>query len=339
MKGTLHRRGRPGWRVARLAAASATLLIAAAAWTLWRPGPDRAVTVDVPAGAPTRAVLNELNRCGLLPSTLTARIYLLAAGHGRQVRYGRYRITPRSRPQQVLDRLLAGKVEMVSVTVVEGSTLADIADKLPAEGLGTHDDWLRLAGRVAWIRRLAPDAPTLEGFLFPDTYRFAEGTSAKVAAYSMVRRFLEVWGEETANTPPAWGTPLQVVTLASMVEAETAVPEERARIAGVFLNRIRRGMLLQCDPTVVYALRRRGLWKGRLLRNELQVDDPYNTYRYPGLPPGPIDNPGRDALHAALNPDTTPYLYFVARPDGGHVFSRTLREHNRAIARLRRSRR
>jgi UPF0755 protein len=331
--------GRRGWRVAMLATAAVALAAALAGWALWRPGPDREVTVDVAAGAPTRAVLDDLHRRGLLPSTLVGRLYLVVAGQGRQVHYGRYRFAARSRPQQVLDRLLEGRVEMLSVTVVEGSTLADIADKLPALGLGTAEEWRRLAGRVAWIRRVAPDAPSLEGFLFPDTYRFAEGTSAKVAAYSMVRRFLEVWGEESANAPPAWGTPLQVVTLASMVEAETAVPEERARIAGVFLNRLRRGMLLQCDPTVVYALRRRSLWKGRLLRPDLEVDDPYNTYRYPGLPPGPIDNPGRDALRAALNPDDTPYLYFVARPDGGHVFSRTLREHNRAIALMKRRRR
>jgi peptidoglycan lytic transglycosylase G len=322
-----------------VAAAVATLVAAAAAWALWRPGPSREIVVDVPAGASTRSVLDGLHHQDLLPSPLAGRLYVLLVGQGRQVRYGRYRIPPRSCPAQVLETLLDGNVEMLSVTVVEGSTLADISQRLPAAGLGSNSDWLGLADRVAWIGRVAPGAPSLEGFLFPDTYRFADGTSAKVAAYSMVRRFVEVWSHESASAQPTWGTPLQVVTLASMVEAETAVPEERARIAGLFLNRLRRGMLLQCDPTVIYALRRQGLWTGRLLRADLQVDDPYNTYRYPGLPPGPIDNPGRDALHAALHPDDTPYLYFVARPDGGHIFSRTLREHNRAIARLRRGRR
>jgi UPF0755 protein len=132
---------------------------------------------------------------------------------------------------------------------------------------------------------------------------------------------------------------LQVVTLASLVEAETALPEERPRIAGLFINRLDRGMLLQCDPTVIYALKQMGTWDGRLLRVHWQVDHPYNTYRYPGLPPGPIGSPGRAALRAALSPAPTDELYFVARPGGGHTFSRTLAEHNRAVARLRRARR
>jgi UPF0755 protein len=132
---------------------------------------------------------------------------------------------------------------------------------------------------------------------------------------------------------------LEIVTLASLVEAETSIDEERALVAGVFLNRLRRGMLLQCDPTVVYALKRRNEWRGRLLRIHWEVDDPYNTYRYPGLPPGPINCPGRAAIAAALAPASTPYLYFVARPGGGHTFSESLAEHNRAVARLRAKRR
>ena len=124
-----------------------------------------------------------------------------------------------------------------------------------------------------------------------------------------------------------------------MVEAETSLPSERPRIAGVFLNRLRLGMLLQCDPTVVFALKRRGEWSGRLLRVHWQVDDPYNTYRYPGLPPGPINSPGRASLAAAIAPERHRFLYFVARPDGGHVFSATLEDHNRAVARLLRVRR
>ena len=127
--------------------------------------------------------------------------------------------------------------------------------------------------------------------------------------------------------------------MASLVEAETSLPEERARVAGVYLKRLRRGMLLQCDPTVVYALKRREEWTGRLLRIHWEMDDPYNTYRYPGLPPGPINSPGRAAIVAAMHPEPTPYLYFVARPGGGHTFSRTLDEHNRAVAELRRSHR
>jgi UPF0755 protein len=160
-----------------------------------------------------------------------------------------------------------------------------------------------------------------------------------VAARHLVQRFEEVWAEETHDLKQLWGSPLEIVTLASLVEAETPLEKERRMIAGVFANRLRRGMLLQCDPTVIYSLKRRSEWRGRLLRIHWEVDDPYNTYRHPGLPPGPINSPSRTALAAAIHPETTPYLYFVAQPGGGHTFSKTLSEHNRAVARLMSSRR
>jgi UPF0755 protein len=208
-----------------------------------------------------------------------------------------------------------------------------------AAGIGSDGDWHEVVGNAHWVAELAPGAVSLEGFLFPDTYRFAIGTSADQAGRHLVERFLEVWRSERAGVTEVWGSPLEVVTLASMVEAETGLDEERARIAGVFVNRLRRGMLLQCDPTVVYALKRNDRWEGRLLRIHWQYDDPYNTYRYAGLPPGPINSPGRASLSAALDPAATPELYFVANPEGGHTFSTTLAAHNRAVARLRASRR
>ena len=159
------------------------------------------------------------------------------------------------------------------------------------------------------------------------------------AARHLVDRFRTVWREEIDASPELWGSPFEVVTLASLVEAETGVSGERGRVAGVYLNRLRRGMLLQCDPTVIFSLKRRGEWTGRLLRIHWGVDDPYNTYRYPGLPPGPINSPGRAALTAAISPEEHGYLYFVAAPGGGHTFSRTLAEHNRAVAVWQRSRR
>jgi len=196
-----------------------------------------------------------------------------------------------------------------------------------------------LIGRVDWIAAIAPEAPSLEGFLFPDTYTFAVGISAENAAQHLVSQFLYVFSNEPVDDAEPWGSVLEIVTLASLVEAETSIDSERALVAGVYLNRLRRGMLLQCDPTVVYALKRRNEWSGRLYRIHWEVDDPYNTYRNPGLPPGPINSPGRAALAAALHPESTPYLYFVAKPGGGHQFSRTLSEHNRAVARWRNARR
>ncbi len=309
--------------------------VLAAGWSLWRPGPARTITLEIPAGAHGHTILAALHHNGLLPVPLVARIYLLFGSRGRSLHYGTYHFAPRTKPAEALNALLEGRVAMVRVTIVEGSTFSDIAKRMVHAGIGTPKTWRDVSHHVAWVAGLAPRAPSLEGFLFPDTYRFAEGTRASTAAHVMAEHFLRVWREATARTGPPWGSPLAVVTLASLVEAETPVPRERPIIAGVFLNRLRRGMLLQCDPTVVYALKRRGAWHGRLHHDDLAIDDPYNTYRYPGLPPGPIDCPGRGALRAALVPAHTDDLYFVAKPGGGHVFSKTLREHNRAVARLR----
>lgn len=330
----------------RLWLASAALVgiatVAAAGWWSWalhRPGPPVEVDLEVPPGRPTRGVLEDLTDADLLGSPLAGRLWLAAFGDGRTPRFGRYRFAPRTTGAEALRRMLAGEVETVQVTIVEGATARQVADAFDAAGLGSRDDWRRVLSRTDWIGDLAPEATSLEGYLFPETYRFAVGLNAETAGRHLVSQFRRVWREVVADATEApWGGVHEVVTLASLVEAETSIPEERSRIAGVFLNRLRRGMLLQCDPTVVYALERRGGFDGPLLRVHLAVDDPYNTYRYPGLPPGPVNSPGRAALAAALAPAEHRLLYFVASPEGGHAFSRTLAEHNRAVARLRRSR-
>ena len=321
------------------------LVIAAgicAAWlhhVLWGTRAPRAVELEIAAGTPTRQILSRFQTEELLPSPTAARIYLRFRAGGRSLHYGHYVFAAGIRPAGVLEQVLDGRVAMFTVRVVEGQRAAAIAEHLESLGVGSAAEWETLISRVDWIAAIAPDAPSLEGFLFPDTYRFAVGISAQAAVRHLIDRFEVVWQQETAEAGAPWGSPLEVVTLASLVEAETSVASERARIAGVFLNRLRRGMLLQCDPTVIYALQIHHLWRGRLLRKDLEIDDPYNTYRFPGLPPGPINSPGRAALAAALQPEATSFLYFVASPDGGHSFSRTLGEHNRAVARLRRARR
>lgn len=327
-----------------IAAVVLTLAFAAAGllWLhhgLWGVRSPQLVELEIAEGMSARQILILLIDEGLLPSEAAGRLYLRAEADGRAMRFGHYVFPSGSRPVDVLEQILEGRVEMFSITVVEGSDAVSIGDQFSELGVGSAADWNALANRIAWIGQLAPAAPSLEGFFFPDTYRFAVGISAPAAARHLVDRFLEVWGEEAGGGTELWGTPLEVVTMASLVEAETSVPEERALVAGVFLNRLRRGILLQCDPTVVFALKRRQEWSGRLLRIHWEVDDPFNTYRYPGLPPGPINSPGRAALVAALHPEATPFLYFVARPGGGHAFSRTLAEHNRAVAELLRSRR
>ncbi len=326
----------------RLIVATAIVLVAFAAasalvaWALVRPGPDREVVLVVPEGARAAAVLADAEHCGVIPSSLVARVWLRLVAGGRPIRWGRYTVPAGTRPVDLLRRLVEGGVDQVTVTVVEGSTVDEVGARMATAGIGNETVWPAIAGKTAWIDDLAPRAPSLEGFLFPDTYRFAVGTTPEAAARHLVARFRAVWGELTADKP-LWTTPLEIVTLASLVEAETHLPEERPRVAGVFVNRLHRGMLLQCDPTVAYALRRLGRWTGRLRHADLEVDHPYNTYRYPGLPPGPINSPGRAALEAALHPMSSEDLYFVARPDGGHTFSRTLREHNQAVRLLRRA--
>jgi UPF0755 protein len=307
--------------------------------SLWGARSERAVFLEINAGSSASEILAHLHSEGLMPSVLAGRIYLRAAESGRVLHYGHYHFPPARRPVDVLDTIIKGAVEMFTVTVVEGSEAEDIGAQFRDMGVGTVDDWRTFVSEVKWLGDLTPAAPSLEGFLFPDTYRFAVGISAESVARHLVQRFHEVWTEETRGAGELWGSALEIVTLASMVEAETSLEDERSLIAGVFANRLRRGMLLQCDPTVVYSLKRRGEWRGRLLRVHWEVDDPYNTYRHPGLPPGPINSPGRAALAASIDPVKTPYLYFVARPGGGHAFSKTLSEHNRAVAQLRSSRR
>lgn len=321
------------------ALAAASLVVVWSYWALWRPLDNPEVDLVVEEGESARQVLEQLHDTGLLPSRPAGRLYLRMFGGGRTLRWGSYRFPAGSRPADALERILEGRVETVSVTVVEGWTAEEIAQACVGTGIGSLEDWRTAIARVDWIDDVARDAPSLEGFLFPDTYRFALGLPVASAAHHMVDRFREVWSDETAHVESAWAPALSIVTLASLVEAETAVPGERPRIAGVFRNRLRRGMLLQCDPTVVYALERRGEWTGRLLRRHWAIDDPYNTYRYPGLPPGPINSPGRASLAAALDPEEHDFLYFVASPDGGHTVSRTMAEHERAVARWLASRR
>ncbi len=332
-------------KVRLLVAALLVLLASGAAgsvWfynTLWGWRSSGKVEIEIDEGSSARQILGLLEREGLAPSSLASRLYLRGWGRGRRLHYGRYVFNAGMRPADVLETVLDGRVEMFAVTIVEGSDAESIGEQFVDLGVGSAGEWGSLIGRVDWIAAIAPEAPSLDGFLFPDTYRFAVGTSASNAARHLVKRFLEVWSEERLDDAEPWGSPLEIVTLASLVEAETSVDSERALVAGVYLNRLRRGMLLQCDPTVVYALKRRNEWSGRLYRIHWEVDDPYNTYRNPGLPPGPINSPGRAALAAALHPESTRFLYFVAKPGGGHEFSRTLSEHNRAVARWRSARR
>jgi len=309
--------------------------LAYALYTPYQNFPREGVYVDVPHGASARSIAGLLAQNGVVRSRLAFEA--LCRWRGRALQAGEYFFDHPMTAFEVHRALAEGRVFELGVTVPEGFTVFEIADLLAQEGLATREAFLAAVHETTPIRDLAPAAQTLEGFLFPATYKFPRHITAQEIAQAMVRRFRETWQTLPAASVNANGLSVEgVVTLASLVERETSVPDERPLIAAVFTNRLRRGLALQCDPTVIYALKLRGKYNGSLSSADLRLDSPYNTYRHAGLPPGPIANPGEAALRTALAPSQVDYVYFVASGQGGHVFSETLEEHNRNVARYRR---
>jgi UPF0755 protein len=245
-------------------------------------------------------------------------------------------LSPTQSPQEILEWISRGRVVTYEVVVPEGFTLAQIAKRLAAEQLADPEAFLAVARDPATAAEIGVEGSTLEGYLFPETYRIPRGLAPEEIARTLVEQFLEVWREIEPRAREQGFSMREVVTLASIVEKETAAPNERPLIASVFRNRLERGMRLETDPTVIYGIED---FDGNLRRRDLENrDNPYNTYRIPGLPPGPIASPGAEALHAVVEPAESDYLYFVSRNDGTHVFSRTYREHARAVDKYQRRR-
>jgi UPF0755 protein len=235
-------------------------------------------------------------------------------------------------PSDVVAKLAKGDVYLRPITFREGLTIRQMAAVFEERGFGPRTEFERAAGNGQRIAGIDPDAPDLEGYLFPDTYALPRRTTADQLVERMVRRFEQTLTPELRARAAGRGLSVrELVTLASLVEKETARGEERPLVAAVYSNRLAIGMGLQCDPTVIYALERAGSYDGNLTRAGLQIDSPYNTYRYAGLPPGPIAAPGKASLEAAADPADVPYLYFVSRNDGSHAFATTLDEHNRNV--------
>jgi peptidoglycan lytic transglycosylase G len=298
--------------------------------------PKGGVFVDVPHGVSNRTIARLLASHGVVRSRLAFEA-LSRWRKGRTLQAGEYFFDHPVTAFEVFDTLASGKVYVKEFVVPEGFTMFDIANLAAQEGFVSRDEFLSAARDPSLIRDLAPDAPTLEGFLFPATYQFPRHIDAKDMAAAMVKRFRQVWMTLPTASATADHLSLQdIVTLASLVERETPRADERAHVAGVFENRLRLGLPLQCDPTVVYALKLANQYDGKLDSNDLRFPSPYNTYRTRGLPPGPIANAGEAALRAALDPPPTKDLYFVANAEGGHFFSATLEKHNENVARYRR---
>ncbi len=289
-------------------------------------------------GESFRSVAEHLEHEGLVVSAFRFRALARLRGVDRVIRKGTYAFVRGADPRTILDDLVAGNVVSRRVTIPEGWRLPQIGEEVE-RALGVRSaEFLREASVPARLARAGARATSLEGYLFPETYSFEDGTPAAEIVDAMLARFDEVWAAESADVDsiPLGLDRHEIVTLASIVEAETGLPSERAQIAAVYLNRLTLGWKLQADPTVRYAI---GKYDGDVLYKDLESESPYNTYRWPGLPPGPIGAPGRAALAATLRPLVScTDLFFVASADGGHVFTRTLGEHDRAKAHAKRTR-
>jgi UPF0755 protein len=298
--------------------------------------PEGGVFVDVPRGASSRAVARLLQQNGVIRSATAFEIYARRS-RKRTLQAGEYFFNSATSARVVFWKIARGEVYSEPFTVREGETMFDIARDLEKAKFMPVDEFLKAASDPTMVRDIAPHAQSLEGFLYPATYNLPRHPAANELAAQMVTRFKNEWDRIAQSAPSdkamtADGKPMvSVVTLASLVERETPKPEERPLVAGVFENRLKMHMPLQCDPTVVYALERVGHYQGSLTLDDLHFDSPYNTYQNHGLPPGPIGNPGEVALRAALQPAETDYLYFVANTQGGHFFSATLAEHNKNV--------
>jgi UPF0755 protein len=322
-----------------LVAVVIVLLAAAAAVVAWRgwndlhepykgyTGAEQFVTIR--QGASSSEIGRQLASVQVVRDATLFRTALWWTGGSRSLKAGEYHFDRPLTPLEVLDMLVRGDVYTQRLTFPEGLNIEEMAKLYESHGFGRAKDFIEAASNVKRVRDLDEKASDLEGYLFPETYALPRQTPAARLVDLMVGRFLEVYDSEMRARASAQGlTTRQVVTLAALVEKETGKPEERPIVAAVYRNRMKIGMPMQADPTIVYALMKAHRYDGNIRRDDLSMDSPYNTYKYSGLPPGPIASPGKASLEAALMPADVPYLYFVSRNDGSHVFARTLAEHD-----------
>ena len=315
------------------------LVCAAGGWWLYT-GVDRPFKgydaeeqfVEIPQGAGSVAIAKRLSDAGIVKDVNGFRLALWVTRTGRRLQAGEYRFDRPMSPRQVADKIARGDVYVHPITFPEGLTIKQMAGLYESKGLGEAKAFISAASRGELVHDIDPSARDLEGYLFPDTYALPRRATAEQLIDRMVAGFTKALTPDIVATAAARGLSVrQLVTLASIVETDTGAKEERPLVAAVYSNRLRIGMGLQCDPTVIYALERAGRYDGNLRREDLQFDSPYNTYRYAGLPPGPIASPGRASLQAAASPANVDYIYFVSKNDGTHAFAATLDEHNRNV--------
>lgn len=289
--------------------------------------------VDLLPGDGAPVIAKKLVQAGVVSDRWTFRLALWRTGAARRLEAGEYRFDRPMPAVEVVMKIARGDVYLRAVTFPEGLTVREMGRVFESRGLGSAPEFVAAATDLApLIHDIDPSARDLEGYLFPETYALSRHAGARDLVRMMVGRFRQVFTPDLRRAASGLGLgPRQAITLASLVEKETAKPEERPIVAGVYLHRLALKMALQCDPTVVYALELRNQYQGNLTHVNMRVDSPYNTYRYPGLPPGPIAAPSRESIEAVAGAPKVDYLYFVSRNDGSHVFARTLDEHNRNV--------
>ena len=292
--------------------------------------------VNIPSGLDVDNISRLLFDSGIISSRNKFKLYVRLRKADARLKAGEYQFTTFMSPRDVLEKLLKGERILKKITVPEGFTMRQVAGLMAEHHLGSYEEILALMKNRDFIKELGIDAPTLEGYLFPDTYLYSSTQGPRDIIKEMVRQFNEHFEKIWENRAP--DNPLsryEILILASMVEKEAMVDEERPLIAGVFMNRLKKGMLLQCDPTVIYGLEK---FNGKLTRKDLASRTPYNTYLVKGLPLGPICNPGLSSLKAAANPAPVKYLFFVSKNNGHHYFSENIRDHINAVRKYQRRR-
>jgi len=290
------------------------------------------ITIDVKRGMSVSSIADLLKEKKLIKNKFYFKIYYKLFRNKKSLRSGEYYFDKSISAKEILDILIKGKVKLYSITIPEGLTIEEIARLMERYRGVNFRSFMKNSKNISLIYDLDKSANDLEGYLYPDTYYLEKNTNAKEIIAIMVNRFKKKYSNQFLHRTKELGMSVrEIVTLASLIEKETSSREERFLISSVFHNRLRIGMPLGCDPTIIYALKRDGIYKGKLGWKELRYDSPYNTRIYKGLPPGPICSPGIDSIEAALYPENTGYIYFVAKDSKSHYFSKTLKEHNEAV--------
>lgn len=325
-------------KIVRLGLISATLLLLLfITWfslEFYRPmeTPPNTIVFEVEKGQTAKKIALNLKKNGIIKKTWPFLAGYRVFFSAQSLKAGEYAIAIPASPKNILQVLSEGSVYLHSITIPEGLIIQEIAGLLDSDGFAAKQDFLQDVAETSLISSLDKDAPNLEGYLFPETYRFSKGTSSEEIVAAMVFQFTKVFSQEWIERAADLEMSIRdIVTLASLIEKETSLRKEKKIISAVFHNRLRIGMKLDCDPTIIYVLKLEGRFKDRLRTRDLKYDSPFNTYLYSGLPPGPIANPGRGSLEAALYPTDEKFLYFVSKNDGSHYFSQTFREHQNAV--------